>query len=317
MREKHFETKISSNLIRAQREESKNNIKKNQYLEKAANDSVKLANMYLQDNSYKKCIEYFLTAAKSYEKSKGYFQSKSCYKKLVSIYKNLYKNNYYNYYDKSLEGLSRVKRVIHNDFKERFNLEEREERISATNFLIWKNNGVKTNDLKIQYENNFNTSINIGTIRNYSEELENRNAVVIWGGPQGRPFRIYPNLMNLATRVDHYNESTLIEGTVQKRLTKEFSINTDRWNFNKEIFELNGKVVPSILVTVDMNAYVNNIDRFSRGLQLKAIGKLNKTSQLSKMGYDSKKYTFDVLDSNILIDDKTGEKIYDRPGFGG
>jgi len=313
--EKEIVRNISSDLIRAQRQENKDLKKKNQYLERAANESVKIANYYLKNNNHKKSIEYFLTAANSYEKSNALFQSKSCYKKLLDIY-NEDKTEFYDYYEKSKEGLSRIKKIIEEDFLDFFNLEKKEGRVSATDFLIWKNNGTDTNELVDQYEKNFHRSINDGTIRNYSRELENRKRVIIWGGPQGRPYHIYPNLMNLATRKDHYNNKTLIEGVMQNRLTNKFEINSNKWYSNKEIFEVNG-VNPSLLLTVDMDAFVRNIDKFREGLQVKAYGELNKPSELSEIGYTTNNNQFDILDSQLLIDYDTGEKIYGEINVGG
>jgi len=34
--------------------------------------------------------------------------------------------------------------------------------------------------------------------------------VTIWGGPQGRPYHIYPNVVDLATRKGHYGKETAL-----------------------------------------------------------------------------------------------------------
>ncbi len=69
-----------------------------------------------------------------------------------------------------------------------------------------------------------------------------------------------------------------------------------------------------MLMTVDMNAYVKNLDKLTKkGYTLKAVGTLQKFQSLAGNGYEIIQSSYqDVFDSKILIDRITGEPIYSR-----
>jgi len=69
--------------------------------------------------------------------------------------------------------------------------------------------------------------------RLYARELKERKRVTIWGGPQGREYHIYPNVVDLATRTGYYRKETFVQGSVESRTTEDFRIKFEKWNYNK------------------------------------------------------------------------------------
>lgn len=299
---------VSSNLIRAQQEEilTKDITKRDSYLDKASSESVQLAQYLLDIGDNKLSSEYFLSAAYSYKKSEAYHQSKACFDKVVEIGED-------DFLEEAREGLRKLNNI--RDFE--WDLVSKNGRINALHYLIWNNYGLTTTKAVELFKDEFDQDISSGTVRSYAKILKQRKRVIIWGGPQGREYHIYPDVANLATRKRYYGRELLFEGAIEERITERFEIDFSTLNFNKEIFILNGNIKPKMMMTIDMDAFVKNIYRFSApGFNVKALGKLESFSDLARNGYKGMSYVPanvpDVLDSNKIFEGNTGEEIHIR-----
>lgn len=301
--EKRLIKAISSNLIRAQKEENKNIYKRNRYLEKAGFDSVYLSLFLFKKENTIESSRYLFSAAHSYEKAEAHNQAISCYDRIIEI-------GHQDYLDKAQEGLSRINQEKNDDI----NVETKDGKISALDFLVWKYHGITTAQAIEYFREEFDKEVLPDSIRSYAHELEERKRVIIWGGPQGRPYHIYPNVADLATRKRHYGKNTIIAGSVESRITENFVINFENWQYNKEFFILNGTIIPKMVMAIDMNAFVNNLKIFSSpGFSVKAFGKLENLAELAGNGYTTNlREELDVIDSDIIIDGSTEGTIYDR-----
>lgn len=293
---------ISSNLIRAQREEGRDLNYRNRYLEAAGSDSILLGRLLLDEyNNKVESSEYFLSAGHSFEESGALNPSRTCYEKVIEIGLQDFK-------DIASEGLEGIEKLEHR----RIDLNTKEDRLNGLDHIVWTYKGLNTIQAVEYMKKDFGLELSRSTIRTYARELEERKRVAIWGGPQGRIYHIYPNLANLATRKDYYGDETVISGSIEDRVS--FKIQFQNWRYNKEIFVLNGSKRPKWLMTVDMNAYVKNLDKLTKiGYSLEAVGTLQDFQSLAVNGYVNIKSQYqDVLDSRILIDSNTGEQIYNR-----
>lgn len=292
---------ISSNLIRAQMEEKMDLNLRNKYLESAGSDSISIGRLLLEFDNVESS-KYFLSAGHSFEESGAINRSRTCYEKVIEI-------GVGDFIDRAREGLERLDRV-----NQHVDLDTKEGRLAGLDYIVWKYKGLNTLEAVEYLKNDLGLELSTNTIRNYARELEARDRVAIWGGPQGRIYHIYPNLANLATRKGYYDVETAISGTIEKRVTPFFEIQFQNWSYNKEIFVVNGTMSPELLMTVDMNAYIKNLDKLKKGYAIKAVGTLQKFQSLASNGYEITQSQYqDVFDSKILIDRITGEPIYNRP----
>ena len=293
---------ISSNLIRAQMEEKSDLKLRNKYLEAAGSDSISLGRLLFELDEKVESSRYYLSAGRSFEESGAINRSRTCYEKIIEIGVD-------NFIDKAKEGLERFENL-----KQRVDVNTKEGRLTGLDYIVWKYKGLNTLEAVEYMKRDFGLDLSTSTIRAYARELEDRERVAIWGGPQGRLYHIYPNLANLATRKDYYGVETAISGSIEERVTHNFKIQFQNWSYNKEIFVINGTIFPKMLMTVDMNAYVKNLDKLTKkGYTLKAVGTLQKFQSLAGNGYEIIQSSYqDVFDSKILIDSITGEPIYSR-----
>jgi len=294
---------VSSNLIRAQIEENKDTSKRNRYLEEASFKSIHLSRLFLEKGNNIESSRYLMSAAYSFEKAEAINQAVACYEKVIEI-------EHQDFIEEAKEGLSR----LNQENKSNIDLSTKEGKITAIDSLIWKYNGLTTTQLIDYLYKEFDEEITSTTVRNYAHELEERKRAIIWGGPQGREYHIYPNVANLATRRGYYGKTTMIEGSVESRITNNFSINFEQWYYNKELFILNGKVIPKMVMAIDMTAFVNNLLTFTNfGHPLKTLGILEKFSKLANNGYETQlNEDLDVIDPDIIIDGNTEGTIYNR-----
>ena len=212
--------------------------------------------------------------------------------------------------DKAKEGLERLDRV-----NQHIDLNTKEGRLSGLEYIVWKYKGLNTLEAVVYLKKDLGLELSRSTIRNYARELEARNRVAIWGGPQGRLYHIYPNLAYVATRKSYYGVETTISGLIEERVTlSSFKIQLKNWTYNKEIFVVNGNRFQNILMAVDMNAYIKNLDRLSKkGYALKALGSFQQFQSLAANGYEIIQLPYqDFFDSKALIDSITGKPIYNR-----
>ena len=299
---------ISSNLIRAQQEENKGKdfSIRNSLFDQAGYDSVLLAKLLIKADDPTEGSRYFLSAAYSYEKSGAINQAISCFRKIIDIGEG-------EFLDRAREGLSRV------GSNDAFDINTKEGKIFALDFLIWKHYGLTTTDAKGLFLREFNQDLSNDSIRSYANVLKERNRVIIWGGPQGREYHIYPNIADLATREEHYGHESLFAGSIERRITEKFNINFRNLDYNKEFFILNGTIIPQMLLAVDMNAFVQNLKSFSKpSYSVKALGILKKSTDLEDSGYEATlNEEFDLIDANVLYDGETEETIYERKDIGG
>jgi hypothetical protein len=294
---------ISSNLIGAQREEKRDLNFRNKYLEAAGSDSILLGSLLL-DFDKVESSKYFLSAGRSFEESGAIDRSKTCYEKVIEIGVD-------DIIDKAREGLKRLERL---NQRIDLDLNTKEGRLLGLDYIVWKYKGLNTLEAFEYLKRDFGLELSTGTIRSYARELEARNRVAIWGGPQGRIYHIYPNLANLATRKGYYGIETAISGSIEERITPSFRIQFQNWSYNKEIFVVNGTKFPKVLMTVDMNAYIKNLDKLSKkGYAIKAVGTFQEVQSLKSNGYEIIQSPYqDFFDSRILIDRITGKQIYNR-----
>ncbi len=295
---------ISSNLIRAQREEGRDLNSRNRYLEAAGSDSILLGRLLLDEyNNKVESSEYFLSGGRSFEESGALNPSRTCYEKVIEI-------GLQDFRDFAKEGLERIEKPE----QRRVNLNTKEGRLNGLDHIVWKYKGLNTIQAYEYMKKDFGIELSRSTIRAYAHELEERERVAIWGGPQGRIYHIYPNLANLATRKDYYGDETIISGAIENRVTPSFKIQFQNWRYNKEIFVLNGSKRPKWLMTVDMNAYIKNLEKLTKaGYSLKVVGVLQNFQSLAVNGYKIIRSQYqDVLDSRVLIDYNTGEQLYNR-----
>lgn len=294
---------VSSNLIRAQKEEGRDIARRNRYLEKAGIDSVSLAWLFLKRNDNIASSEYLLSAAYSYETAEAFNQARACYDKIIEIGKQ-------DFLHEARNGLFRLN---HLKFDE-IDISTKEGKIAALDVLVWKYYGIKTTEAVNYFLEEFDQDVSSNSIRTYAHELKNRKRVVIWGGPQGREYHIYPNIASLATRKQFYGKKALLSGSIESRITENFQINFKNLNYNKELFLLNGSMNPKIVMAVDMDAFVQNLKSLmTPGFPVKAFGVLENFADLAGNGYvTTSKEELDVIDSNTLIDGSTDEPIYNR-----
>ncbi|MDP3104326.1 MAG: hypothetical protein Q8M95_06935 [Candidatus Methanoperedens sp.] len=258
---------ISSNLIRAQKEENKDLTNRNRYLEKAGFDSVRLAHHLFEQRNNTESSRYLLSAAHSYESAEAFNQARACYDKIIEIEEQ-------DFIDKAKEGITQLSDIIKCK-KEKIDYTTREGKISFLDFLVWKHRSIKTTQAMELFKSEFDEEVGAGSIRSYAHELQERRRVIIWGGPQGREYHIYPNIADLATRERYYGVDTLVAGSIESRITSKFKINFENWYFNKELFQFNEIVVPKMVIAVDMEAFVQNIVKFAApSFSVKAFGTL-------------------------------------------
>jgi len=296
---------ISSNLVRAQQEEKNDLTNRNRYLEKAGFDSVRLAHILFEKGNRIESSRYLLSAANSYEAAEAYNQSTACYDKIIKIGEQDFLN-------KAKEGLSRL-RDAKKDPKDKIDSSTREGKIAYLDFLVWKYHSIRTTQAIDYFAKEFGQNVSKDSVRSYAHELEERKRVIIWGGPQGREYKIYPNIADLASREKYYGVDTLFVGSIESRITN-FKIKFENWYFNKELFILNGTVVPKMVMVVDMEAFVKNIVKFaSPDFKVKAFGTLEKFSNLADNGYETQlDEKLDVINSKALIDRITDATLYER-----
>jgi len=294
--------KVSSNLMRAQIEENRDVSVRNKYLEQAGSDSVKLGRLLIELGDCHEASRYFLSAAFSFKKPYAITQARACFQKVIELDEP-------DFVDQAKVELSQLREIE----KDVLDLETKEGRLAALDYLVWKHPAITTPKTQQLFEDEFDREINPSTMRNYAHELEKRRRIVLWGGPQGRVLHMYPNIAELATRSQHYGMTTLVSGIVGARLTNKFTIKLETLKHNKELFIINSSIVPSMLISIDMEGFVKNVKAFARpNFTLKALGSLEKFSDLVNIGYDSSRYREkDVLDSYRLID-HTETTIYDR-----
>ncbi|MFZ3060358.1 MAG: hypothetical protein WA102_11570 [Candidatus Methanoperedens sp.] len=302
---------ISSNLVRAQKEEKKELTDRNRYLEKAGFDSVRLAHLLFEKENRIEGSRYLLSAAHSYEAAEAFIQATACYDKIIELGEPDFLN-------RAIEGSSRLNE-IKKDKKDKIDSSTREGKIAILDFLVWKHHAIKTTEAIEYFSKEFDQDVSTTSVRAYAHELEDRRRVIIWGGPQGREYHIYPNIADLATREKYYGVETLFAGSIESRITENFKINFENWYFNKELFILNETVVPKMVMTVDMEAFVQNIVKFaSPGFSVKAFGTLEKFSNLADNGYEADlNKKLDVINSRALIDSFNDETIYQRENYTG
>ncbi len=295
--------KISSYLMRAKMEENRNINLRNKYLEIAGIFSIKLGNFLLIEGEKIESSRYLLSAGDSFMESQAFQQSKSCFNKVIEI-------GISQFIDEAKEKLSLLPTKNYTDF----NFEEKEDRLHALDDLIWTINGLDTLGAMHKMQELIGIELTKTTIRNYARELEERGRIVIWGGPQGRIYHMYPNIVDLPLRHDTYGTTTIIGGSLEERMTNNFTIDFQTWNYNREIFIINGSITPKMLITIDMDGFLEHIDKLNRPhYPLKAVGTIESSSQLKKMGYQYNMNKFnDVFTSTILIDNDTGGTLYQR-----
>jgi hypothetical protein len=295
---------ISSNLIRAQMEEKM--VLRNKYLESAGSDSIALGRLLLDVDNVESS-RYFLSGGRSFEESGAINCSRTCYEKVIEIGVD-------DFIDKAKAGLERLDSVT-----QHIDLNTKEGRLTGLEYIVWNYKGLNTLDAVLYLKNDLGLELSRSTIRNYARELEARNRVAIWGGPQGRLYHIYPNLAFVATRKSYYGVETTISGLIEERVTSSyFKIQLKNWSYNKEIFVVNGNRHQNHLMAVDMNAYIKNLDRFSKkGYSIKALGSFQQFQSLASNGYELIQSPYhDFFDSKALIDSITGKPIYNRTGGG-
>jgi len=292
---------ISSNLIRAQMEEKRDLNLRNKYLESAGSDSIILGRLLLEFDNVESS-KYFLSAGRSFEESGAINRSRTCYEKVIEI-------GVADFIDKAMAGLERLDGV-----NQHIDLNTKEGRLTGLEYIVWKYKGLNTLEAAEYLKRDLGLERSTNTIRNYARELEARNRVAIWGGPQGRLYHIYPNLAYAATRKSYYGVETTISGSIEERFTPHFEIQLKNWSYNKEIFVVNGNRYQNILMAVDMNAYIKNLDRFSKkGYSIKALGSFQQFQSLASNGYEIIQSPYqDFFDSKALIDSITGKPIYNR-----
>lgn len=305
-KEKRLIKAVSSNLIRAQKEENKDISQRNRYLEQASFDSVHLSQFLLETGNNIESSRYLFSAAHSYEKVEAFNQAMACYDKIIEI-------AHQDFLDQAQESLSSLYGTIHEKNNE-IDLKTKDGKISAIDFLIWKHHGITTTKTIEYFAEEFDQVISPTSVRSYARELEERKRVIIWGGPQGREYHIYPNVADLATRKRHYGEKTIIAGSIESRITDNFLIDFENWQYNKEFFILNGNIIPKMVMAVDMKAFVQNLMKFTKpGFSVKALGKLENFTELAGNGYRTTlKEELDVIDSNVIFDGSTDGTIYER-----
>ena len=297
---------ISSNLVRAQQEENNDLTNRNRYLEKAGFVSVRLAHLLFERKNNIESSRYFLSAANSYEAAEAFNQATACYDKIIEIGNQ-------DFINKAQDGLYRLNNIKKDDAY-KIDLETKEGKIAILDSLVWKNHVIKTTQVIDYFAREFDREISAGSVRSYAHELVDRKRVIIWGGPQGREYSIYPNIADLASRKKYYGVDTLFAGSIESRITNDFKINFENWNFNKELFILNSNVVPKMVMAVDMEAFVKNIMKFaSPDFSIKTYGTLEKFSNLADNGYETQlNEKLDVINSKALIDPRTDTTIYAR-----
>lgn len=300
---------VSSNLIRAQQEEKKDGDESliNSFLDKAGFDSVLLAKYFLKENDPVEGSRYLLSGAYSFEKSGAFNQALACYNKIINIGEE-------EFLDQATLGISRLD-SIENDL----DISTKEGKIIALDFLIWKNYGLTTTSAQKSISDEFNLEVSSASIRSYAKILEERKRAIIWGGPQGREYHIYPNIADLATREKYYGQKSLFVGSIENRITDQFNVNFNNLDYNKELFILNGSIVPKMVLAVDMDAFVQNLEKFSRPpFAVKAFGELKKSTDFGENGYETTlEEELDLVDANKLYDGQTEEAIYERQEIGG
>lgn len=297
---------ISSNLIRAQREEQTSTpdiANKDLYLDKASSDSVYLAKMLFEMEDYNGSSRYFLSAANSYESAQAISQSIACYEKIIEI-------GISEFIDEARDGLSRVNNLrIRN-----INLSTKEDRIKALDLLVWEHLGLSTTSAIKLFLDEFGLDVSATSIIAYSHELDKRKRITLWGGPQGREYHMYPNIADLATRKQYYGKQYMFKGYIENRITENFNINYKNLDYNKELFVLNGSIKPKMIVAIDEDAFVRNIEKFVLPkFLIKAFGTLKRFADLTDNGYEaSLGEELDVIDSNKLVDGENNQYIYER-----
>jgi len=294
---------VSSNLIRAQREENRDITKRNRYLEEASFVSIHLARLLSERGDLVESSRYLLSAAHSYEKAEAINHAIACYDKIIEIGETDFSND-------AREGLSVLKRFRMDEI----DLDTKEGKMAALDSLVWKHPGLTTTRALQYFSEEFDQELSPTSTRLYARELEERKRVTIWGGPQGRPYHIYPNVVDLATRTGHYGKETLVQGSVESRITEDFRIKFEKWNYNKEMFVLNGTINPKVVMAVDMEGFVKNLKSFSEpGFRVSTVGILENFQDLAGNGYETNlEENLDVIDSNVLIDGYTDAIIYNR-----
>ncbi len=297
---------INSNLMRAQMEEKGDINLRNTYLESAGFDSVKLAKLLLNAGEKFESSSYLLSAGYSFEESGAIMQARACFKKVLNVGLD-------RFVEETKEGLERLKNL--EKTIDNIDLNSKEGGLFALDHLIWKHGGLDTIKAA-EYLEELGCGRSTVTVRNYARELEERKRVVIWGGPQGKIYHLYPNVAELATREEHYGKETMISGSIESRVTDSFNIDFQKWDYNKEIFEINSTILPKMLITIDIEGYNKNLDRFIKQQRypLKAIGILEDFPTLEANGYTTNQIEYhkdDVFDSNVLIS-ITGDMLYNR-----
>jgi len=296
---------ISSNFIRAQKEENGDITNRNRYLEKASFDSIYLARLLSERGAIIESSRYLLSAAHSYEKAGAINYAIACYDKIIEIGETDFSND-------AREGLSMLKRFRMDEI----DLGTKEGKMAALDSLVWKHPGLTTTRALQYFSEEFDQELSPTSTRSYARELEERKRVTIWGGPQGWEYHIYPNVVDLATRKGHYGKETLVPGSVESRITEDFRIKFEKWNYNKEMFILNGTINPKVVMAIDMEGFAKNLKSFSEpGFRVSAVGILENFQDLAGDGYETNlKENLDVIDSNVLIDGNTAAIIYNRAG---
>lgn len=294
---------ISSNFIRAQKEEDGDITNRNRYLEQASFGSIYLARLLSEREDLIESSRYLLSAAHSYEKAGAINHAIACYDKIIEIGER-------DFLHKAREGLSTLNRSGMNEL----DLVTKEDKVAALDSLVWKYPGLTTTRALQYFSEEFDQELHPASVRSYARELEERNRVTIWGGPQGREYHIYPNVVDLATRKGHYGKKTLVHGSVESRITKDFRIKFEKWNYNKEMFILNGTIYPKVVMAVDIEGFAKNLKSFSEpGFRVSAVGILENFQDLAGDGYETDlEENLDVIDSNVLIDGSTDAIIYNR-----
>ena len=296
---------VSSNLIRAQREENRDITKRNRYLEQASFGSIYLARLLSERNDLIESSRYLLSAAHSYEKAGAINPAIACYEKIIETGETDFSND-------AREGLSMLKRFRMDEI----DLGTKEGKMTALDSLVWEHPGLTTAHALQYFLDEFDQELSPTSVRLYARELKERKRVTIWGGPQGRAYHIYPNVVDLATRKGHYGKETLVHGSVEYRITEDFRIKFEKWNYNKEMFILNGTIDPKVVMAIDMEGFVKNLKSFSEpGFRVSAVGILENFQDLAGDGYETNlEENLDVIDSNVLIDGYTDAIIYNGAG---
>ena len=297
---------VSSNFIRAQREENRDLTKRNRYLEEASFDSIYLARLLSEREDLIESSRYLLSAAHSYEKAGAINHAIACYEKIIETGETDFSND-------AREGLSMLKRFR---ILDEIDLDTKEGKMAALDSLVWKHPGLTTAHALQYFLDELDQELSPTSVRLYARELKERKRVTIWGGPQGRAYHIYPNVVDLATRKGHYGKETLVHGSVEYRITEDFRIKFEKWNYNKEMFILNGTINPKVVMAIDMEGFVKNLKSFSEpGFRVSTVGILENFQDLAGNGYETNsEENLDVIDSNVLIDGYTDAIIYNGAG---